>query len=151
MHNVAIPEMRLTPAITNSPPSKLPVRSLMKPMTNGPTKPEILAIELIYATPAAAAVPLRNAVGMAQNTGNTENEPNAATDSPTIRIYGLGVNATATMPIAVIMKQMQVWLRRSIRRSERLPYQIIPHAPMANGMADTRPVCMLLNPNAFTI
>jgi hypothetical protein len=55
------------------------------------------------------------------------------------------------MPSAVIMKAMAVWLRRSMRRSERRPYQIMLMAPTANGTAETDRICMLVRPNALTI
>jgi hypothetical protein len=52
----------------------------------------------------------------------------------------IGVSAVMTMPSAVIMKAMTVWLRRSMRRSERRPYQIMLTAPTANDTAVTKPV-----------
>src|SRR5580658_7551609 len=105
----------------------------------------MLAIELMYATPAAAAAPLRNAVGIDQNTGSTEKAPNDAIHSDNNRKYGLGVKAVRVRPTAVIRNVTAVWLRRSSNRSDRRPYQIIPTAPTANGIAETRPVSILLN------
>src|SRR5690348_10076537 len=65
------------PAISNSPPVKLPVASLIQPIAYGPAKPARLPIELITAMPAAAAVPDRTAVGNVQNTGSVPNTPQA--------------------------------------------------------------------------
>ena len=57
------------PATKYSPPVKLPVWSLIQPISPGPTKPPRLPIELIVAMPAAAAEPDRNIVGMAHSGG----------------------------------------------------------------------------------
>jgi hypothetical protein len=50
-----------------SPPAKLPVASFITPTYQGPKKPPRLPSELIHAIEAAAAVPVRNIGGMAQN------------------------------------------------------------------------------------
>src|SRR5579872_3672350 len=62
-----IEEIRHRKANPYSPPEKLPVQSLMTPTYQGPKKPPRLPIELIHAMEAAAAVPVRNIDGMAQN------------------------------------------------------------------------------------
>src|ERR1700760_3369062 len=49
------------------PPAKLPVASLAKPTYQGPKKPPRLPRELIQAIAAAAAGPVRNIGGIAQN------------------------------------------------------------------------------------
>ena len=55
-------------ASATRPPSVEPVASFTRPTRYGPTKPPRLPIELISAIPAAAAVPLSSAAGIAQNT-----------------------------------------------------------------------------------
>src|SRR5262245_8164492 len=49
------------------PPAKLPVASFMNPTHQGPKKPPRLPMELIQAMVPAAAVPVRNIGGIAQN------------------------------------------------------------------------------------
>src|SRR5271166_859754 len=49
------------------PPAKLSVRSFTTPTYQGPKNPPRLPIELIQAIEAAAAVPVRNIGGIAQN------------------------------------------------------------------------------------
>jgi hypothetical protein len=49
------------------PPEKLPVTSFITPTYQGPKKPPRFPIELIQAMAAAAAVPVRNIGGIAQN------------------------------------------------------------------------------------
>jgi hypothetical protein len=56
-----------TPTSTSRPLVKLPVASLIMPITDGPTKPARLPIELMMAIPPAAAAPDRKAVGKVQN------------------------------------------------------------------------------------
>src|SRR3954469_11064275 len=62
-------ERKSRTANMESPPRKLPVRSLTQPITHGPAKPPRFPIELMVAMPVAAAVPDRNIVGMAQRGG----------------------------------------------------------------------------------
>jgi hypothetical protein len=65
-------------ASTVSGTSNPPVESSITPVNAGPTKPLRLPTAAIRAMPAAAAVPLRKAVGSAQKTGIAERMPAAA-------------------------------------------------------------------------
>ena len=71
---------------------KLPVKSLIQPIMNGPTKPPRLPIELIVAIPAAAAEPDRNMVGMVQSGG-------FADEMPMLTI--VSASTTKTTPVAL--------------------------------------------------
>ena len=62
---------------THSPSRLLPVASERTPVTYGATNPERLPSELISAIPAAAAAPVRYAVGSAQKDGNAASTPQA--------------------------------------------------------------------------
>src|SRR3954469_11570333 len=57
-------ERKSRTANMESPPRKLPVRSLIQPIAHGPAKPPRFPIELMVAMPAAAAGPDRNMVGI---------------------------------------------------------------------------------------
>jgi len=65
---------------------KLPVPSFAAPTTVGPTNPPRLPIELISASPAAAPVPDRIAVGKDQKLAIAAKIPAVATESTSIAV-----------------------------------------------------------------
>ncbi len=73
------------------------------PITDGPTKPARLPIELMMAIPPAAAAPDRKAVGNVQNTGREPKMPNPATLNATIFAVG-SLRKAATVSPAAAMK-----------------------------------------------
>ena len=75
-------------ASTVSGISKPPVESSVMPVKAGPAKPPRLPIAATSAMPAAAAVPLRKAVGRAQKTGIAERIPTAASVIATVSASG---------------------------------------------------------------
>jgi hypothetical protein len=75
----APPHKASVAAAINKPPRNDPVDVRTDPITAGPKNPPIFPIELISAMPAAAAVPCRNLVGMAQNGPTIEDTDNIAT------------------------------------------------------------------------
>src|SRR5262249_4449400 len=91
------------PASTSSPSVKLPVESLIRPITDGPTKPARFPIELMMAMPPAAAAPDRKAVGSVQNTGRAPKMPNPATLNANIFALGSSRKA-ATIRLAAATK-----------------------------------------------
>ena len=70
-----MPPRKMSEAIRYMPLSVLWVRSLIQPTANGLMKPARLPIELMKASPDAAAVPARNAVGRLQKSGNVVRMP----------------------------------------------------------------------------
>ena len=79
---------RSVAASTVSGISKPPVESSAMPVKAGPTKPPRLPTAATSAMPAAAALPLRNAVGNAQKRGSAERIPTAAAVMVTVRSTG---------------------------------------------------------------
>ena len=117
------------PASTSSPSVKLPVESLIRPITDGPAKPARLPIELMMAMPPAAAAPDRKAVGSVQNTGRTPKMPNPATLNATIFAVGSFRKAATVRPAAATKIGKAVWKRRSSFASERWPHQTMLITP----------------------
>ena len=70
-----MPPRKMSEAIRYMPLSVLWVKSLIQPTANGLMKPARLPIELMKASPDAAAVPARNAVGRLQKSGNVVRMP----------------------------------------------------------------------------
>src|SRR5690242_14934786 len=73
---------------TQSPSLLLPVASERTPVTYGATNPERLPNELTSPIPAAAAAPVRYAVGSAQKPGNAASTPHAQIVTATIASHG---------------------------------------------------------------
>ena len=67
-----------------NPQRNEPVLWLRLPMILGPTKPPILAVQLMNPTAAAAAELVRNDEGSAQNDGRYATVPNPISVSPTM-------------------------------------------------------------------
>ena len=65
-----------TPAATVTRPQvKLPVACLIQPITNGPTKPPMLPVELMSAMAPAAPAPRRKLAGRVQKIGRMASVP----------------------------------------------------------------------------
>src|SRR4051794_15565961 len=67
------------PLIANRPAENEPVRSVSHPMMLGPTNPPMVPIELMNASPPAAATPVRKRGGMLQNNPRAPLMPTSAT------------------------------------------------------------------------
>ncbi|GBQ97052.1 hypothetical protein AA23498_2805 [Acetobacter nitrogenifigens DSM 23921 = NBRC 105050] len=76
------------PAITIKPILNDPVLSFRYPTIDGPMNPPTVPIVLIKAIPPAAALPLRNLVGIAQKIARAEFTPTRAAVSPNSAISG---------------------------------------------------------------
>src|SRR6266436_7415126 len=70
--------MKINPAVNE------PVRSLRLPIIFGPTKPPMLAVQLMKPIAAAAAELVRNAEGKAQNEGRYATVPNPTSVNTTM-------------------------------------------------------------------
>lgn len=98
-------------------------------------------VELINATPAAAPAPPRKEVGRAQNIGKDVMMPAVATVSPIMAIKGLLPNdAQSRKPGTETRTGMTTCQRRSRRRSELRPAQIIPTSAAQYGIVVRRPM-----------
>src|SRR4029453_2125286 len=67
------------PVIAYSPAENDPVRSVRNPNTYGPTNPPVVPIELMNASPPAAAMPVRNRGGIVQKIARAPLTPVSAT------------------------------------------------------------------------
>ena len=72
----------MIPAITSSPAVNDPVLSRSQPMRYGPAKPPVVPMVLMKANPPAAATPVRNRVGIVQNTARAAVTPTKASVRP---------------------------------------------------------------------
>lgn len=118
-------------AATPSKPAEIPApESLSTPIAYGAPKPARLAMELIIATPPAAAAPETYMLGNCQNTGIALMVPNTASVSATKARSGLCVtSAVTTMAVAPInapAAQCKLFLPLL---SARKPLPIMPMAP----------------------
>ena len=87
----------------------------------------MLPIELTTAMPPAAAVPRKNAVGMAQNGPRAPQMPKAAIDSIASDIAAVcGASTVSTNPAAPIRHGTATCQRRSALASEREPITTNP-------------------------
>ena len=73
---------------SHRPAFSVPVASVSAPVMYGATKPARLPSELIYAIPAAAAVPVRKTLGSGQKTGSAPKMPIAQSVTATITANG---------------------------------------------------------------
>src|SRR4029077_18748554 len=126
------------------PPEKLPVASFITPTYQGPKKPPRLPIELIHAMAAAAAVPVRNIGGIAQNGPLEPENPTAAIDIPTSAHHVPIVMPAMTSPAVETMQANSRFQRRSFMRSETKPQTTRPMPPQMYGTMVNQPTVMLL-------
>ena len=111
------------------------------PITSGPINPPPkFPRELITAMPAAAAVPRRNAGGMAQNGPSEPKAPAAASDSPMIAISGVDDCDAISMPMELVRQLSITCSGRSPRWSELRPIRTIPMTALMNGIAESKPM-----------
>src|ERR1700733_10937492 len=111
------------------PPEKLPVASFITPTYQGPKKPPRLPIELIQAIAAAAAGPVRNIGGIAQNGPFEPENPTAAIDIPTSAPHVPMFMPAITNPAVETMQATNRFHRRSFMRSETKPQITRPTQP----------------------
>src|SRR3954468_12838707 len=101
----------------------------MTPTYHGPKKPPRLPSELIHAMAPAAAVPVRNIGGIAQNGPLEPQNPIAATDMPTSAHQVPIVMPAMTSPIVEPVQAANKCHRRSFMRSERRPHPTMAIPP----------------------
>src|SRR5437016_14661888 len=129
----------MAPAITK-PPLKSPVALRTTPIMQGPKNPPRLPKELINAIPAAAAVPLNNAVDVAQNGPIMENADSSARLRNTIWGKVEVANAAHHKPIAPPNADKAKCQRRSPVPSECIPTRTMATAVAMYGMVESRPI-----------
>src|SRR5712672_2748263 len=97
--------------------------------------------------PAAANVPGKTEVGMAQKGPNAPQIPSAATATPHREMTGLTVAALIKRPAAPTTAEIATCHRRSPCRSEWRPIQTMPTAAIVYGNADENPTIKSLRPD----
>src|SRR5271170_4754595 len=127
-------------AIRSIPPAKLCVACLTIPTRYGPAKPPRFPIELTSAIEPAAAVPLRNSGGIAQNGPKVPQIPTAAIESAPNDSAGDRVIEASTSPAAPTAAQTARCHRRSPLRSDARPTKTIAADAPTNGIADSNPI-----------
>src|SRR5208282_2286289 len=121
----SIPPASRDAAINSIPPAKLCVACRTVPTTYGPAKPPRFPIELTSAIAPAAAVPLRNSGGIAQNGPKVPQIPAAAIESAPSDRTGDRVVAASIRPTAPTAAQNARCHRRSPLRSDARPTNTI--------------------------
>src|SRR5580765_1169091 len=108
-------------------------------MTYGPTNPPRLPAELINAIAAAAAGPLRNAVGSAQNGDGNEYSAIVATENaPIARAICLPAAILSDRATPTMNSGTAAWRRRSPVRSECDAMTSIAGIAQSHGIPDRR-------------
>ena len=97
-------------------------------------------MELISAIPAAAAVPVRKAVGSVQNTGNAPYTPITARHRHKICPASESTTLAAAKPVNPSTATTIRCATRSPLRSERRPHHTMKGAPQRKGKAAIQPV-----------
>src|SRR5262249_41426427 len=114
-HSVTIPPIRGQAARTKRAKAKLLVRLRTTPIRYGPAKPPRLPIELIKASPAAAAVPVKNWDDIAQKGPRLPQMPTAANDNAATSAAGDLKRPASTSPIVPTNADPATCHRRSFR------------------------------------
>src|SRR5208337_2649652 len=104
-----------------SPPAKLPLAWRAQPTTDGPKNPPRLPMELIQASPVAAAVPVSSIGGIAQKGPLVPYNPIAASVMPTSDHTVPPNRPATTSPTAASTQPQNSVHRRSPVRSDNQP------------------------------